>query len=130
MLYLSVDQVLKLHADQTAAYGGATGLRDRGSLEAAVTRPAVTFGGEDLYPDIPTKSAALMHLLVLNHPFVDGNKRVGAQAAIVFAAANGWDCLASEDELVEITVAVAEGSVAVEALTIWFRQRLRVVDPD
>jgi death-on-curing protein len=129
VLYLSVDQVLKLHADQTSAYGGATGLRDRGSLEAAVARPAVTFGGEDLYPDIPTKAAALMHSLVLNHPFVDGNKRVGAHAAIVFAAVDGWDCLASPDELVEITLALAEGSVAVEALTIWFRQRLRVVDP-
>jgi death-on-curing protein len=127
-VYLALEQVLKLHRDQTAAYGGDTGLRDRGLLESAIARPAMTFGGDDLYPDLPSKAAALMHSLVLNHPFVDGNKRVGAQAAIVFVMANGWECLATPEELVEITLAVAEGKVAVEALTIWFRQRLRSVD--
>jgi death-on-curing protein len=127
-VYLALEQVLKLHRDQTSAYGGDTGLRDRGLLESAIARPAMTFGGDDLYPDLPSKAAALMHSLVLNHPSVDGNKRVGAQAAIVFVMANGWECLATPDELVEITLAVAEGKVAVEALTIWFRQRLRSVD--
>ena len=128
MVYLSVAQMLRLHRDQTGAYGGSTGLRDLGLLEAAVARPAMTFGGDDLSPDMPAKAAALMHSLVLNHPFIDGNKRVGAQAAILFVLANGWECLATPDELVDITLAVAEGSVAAEALAIWFRQRSLVAE--
>jgi death-on-curing protein len=75
--YLSIEQVRALHADQLRLYGGATGLRDNGALESAVARPAMTFGGEDLYEDLASKASALMHSLVLNHPFVDGNKRIG-----------------------------------------------------
>jgi death-on-curing protein len=123
--YLAVSQVLALHAQQLNRHGGATGLRDRGALESALARPAATFGGEDLYPDIADKAAALMHSLALNHPFVDGNKRIAAFAAIVFVESNGRECLATPDELVETTMAVAEGTMAVEVLTIWFRQRLR-----
>jgi death on curing protein len=126
--YLSIGQVLALHAQQLRQYGGGTGLRDRGALESALARPAVTFGGEDLYPDMADKAAALMHSLALNHPFVDGNKRVAAFAAIVFVESNGQEFLATPDELVATTLAVAEGKMAVEALAIWFRQRLRSVE--
>ena len=123
--YLSVDQVRALHTEQLRLYGGAAGLRDRGALESALARPAMTFGGEDLYEDLASKAAALMHSLALNHPFVDGNKRVAAHAAIVFVDLNGQTFLATPGELTEMTLAVAEGKVAVEALAIWFRQRLR-----
>jgi death on curing protein len=123
--YLSVGQVLALHAQQLRRYGGANGMRDRGGLESAVARPAATFGGEDLYADIADKAAALMHSLALNHPFVDGNKRVAAFSAIVFIESNGHEFLATPSELVATTLAVAEGRMAVEALAIWFRQRLR-----
>jgi death-on-curing protein len=123
--YLAVGQALALHEQQLQRYGGATGLRDRGALESALARPTATFGGEDLYPDIADKAAALMHSLALNHPFVDGNKRIAAFAAIVFVESNRHECLASPDELVETTISVAEGKMAVEALAIWFRQRLR-----
>lgn len=125
MFYLSVDQVLHLHRLQTHAYGGAAGLRDRGGLASAVARPSMTFDGEDLYPDVAAKAAALMHSLVLNHPFVDGNKRVGAHAAIVFVEGNGWEFLATPDDLIDITLDVASGAVEIGALTIWFRQRTR-----
>jgi death on curing protein len=126
--YLSIGQVRALHAQQVRQYGGGTGLRDRGALESALARPAVTFGGEDLYPDMSDKAAALMHSLALNHPFVDGNKRVAAFAAIVFVESNGQEFLATPDELVATTLVVAEGKMAVEALAIWFRQRLRSVE--
>ncbi len=122
--YLSLEQVLALHAIQLQRYGGGTGLGDRGALESALARPAMTFGGEDLYQDLASKAAALMHSLALNHPFVDGNKRVAAHAALVFADLNGHELTATPEELVTITLAVAEGKVAVEALAIWFRQRL------
>ena len=126
--YLSVEQVRALHAEQLRLYGGATGLRDKGALESAVARPAMTFGGEDLYEDLANKAAALMHSLVLNHAFVDGNKRVAAHAAILFVELNGQTFLATPGEVVEMTIAVAEAKVAVEALTIWFRQRLRAAE--
>jgi death on curing protein len=125
IVYLSAGQLGHLHREQVRRYGGPAGLRDRGALEAACARPTMTFGGDDLYPDVAAKAAALMHSVVLNHPFVDGNKRVGAHAAVLFAAINGKECTASVDEVVAITLAVARGDVPAEALAIWFRQRLR-----
>jgi death-on-curing protein len=124
ILYISIQQIEALHASQIGEYGGAAGLRDRGALEAAVARPTMTFGGEDLYPDLASKAAALMHSLVMNHPFVDGNKRVGAQAALVFLFVNECEVHVSSEELVEITLTVARGELDAESLAIWFRQRL------
>ena len=85
----------------------------------------MTFGGEDLYPDVTDKAAALMHSLVMNHPFVDGNKRVGAHACIVFLLANDFELQFSPVELTDVTLAVARGTVHAEALAIWIRQRTR-----
>jgi death-on-curing protein len=99
-------------------------VRDKGALEAAAARPAMTYGGEDLYPDVASKAAALMESLVKNHPFVDGNKRVGAAAAELFGLVNGWDLAALDDELEKVTLAVARSEMGIEPLTIWFRQRL------
>lgn len=124
VVYLSLDQVNDLHAAQIEHYGGSAGLRDRGVLEAALARPAMTFAGEDLYPDTAAKAAAMMHSLVTNHPYVDGNKRVGAHAALLFLAVNGYRAEIRSEELVEITLTVARGELDAEALAIWFRQRV------
>jgi death on curing protein len=124
ILYLSVEQILRLHAHQIDRFGGMRGLRDRGGLEAAVARPRATFGGEDLYPDLASKAAALMHSLVMNHPFVDGNKRVGAMAAELFLDFNGRSLSAPDEEFEEITLSVARGEIDAESLAIWFRQRM------
>ena len=126
--YLSLDQVLALQKAQVEEYGGAHGLRERGSLEAALARPQMTFGGEDLYPGIADKGAALWHSLVMNHPFIDGNKRIGAMAAELFLGLNGVDLLATDEELVETTMATARGEMSAEALAIWIRQRSRETD--
>lgn len=123
--YLSLEQVLDLHRRQLRLFGGAPGLRDRGALESAVARPQMTFGGEDLYPEIDDKAAALMHSLVMNHPFVDGNKRVGAHACVLLLMANGVEPTFSPAELTAITLATARGEVRAEALSIWLRQRTR-----
>jgi death on curing protein len=127
-VYLSIEQVLALHEDLVGAFGGIAALRDRGLLESALARPAMTFGGDDLYQDLADKAAALMHSLVLNHPFVDGNKRIGVAAAEFFLERNGQRLEASDDDFEAMTLAVAEGKVPVEALAIWFRQRLRSAD--
>jgi death on curing protein len=124
-VYLSVEQLLRLHRMQLRTFGGSGGLLDRGGLEAAAARPQMTFGGEDLYPDIVAKTAALMFSLVMNHAFVDGNKRVGAMAAELFLGVNGYDLDAGDEDLVDLTLAVAAGEINVEALAIWVRQRTR-----
>lgn len=123
-VFLSVDQLLALHAAQADRFGGASALRDRGALEAAAARPAATFDGEDLYADDAAKAAALMHSLVTGHPFTDGNKRTGAVAAELFLAINGWTLVESEEALYSVVLRVARGELACEALAIWFRQRL------
>ena len=122
--YLSVEQIVEIHSIQLERYGGRTGLRDRGALESAVARPAMTFDGEDLYRNLPAKAAALMHSLVSNHPFVDGNKRVGAHSAVVFLSINDAPLACSADELYEITISAARGELAADQLAIWFRQRI------
>jgi death on curing protein len=123
--YLSIDQILDLHRRQIRAFGGASGIRDQGALESAVARPQATFGGEDLYPDVVAKAAALMHSLVMNHPFMDGNKRVGAHAGILFLLVNQVEPDFSSAELTEVTLGVARGELSAEALAIWLRQRSR-----
>jgi death-on-curing protein len=124
-VYLSLEQVLDLHRLQIRRFGGSAGLRDRGALESALARPQMTFGGEDLYPTIADKAAALMHSLVMNHPFVDGNKRAGAHAGILFLLTNEMEPVFSATELTDVTLAVARGELSAEALAIWLRQRSR-----
>jgi death on curing protein len=123
ILYLSVEQVLHLHEIQIERFGGAGGLRDRSGLESAIARPGATFGGDDVYADLPSKAAALMHSIVMNHPFVDGNKRVGAMAAELFLEVNDRRLLADDVDIERMTFAVARGDVDAERLAIWFRQR-------
>jgi len=85
----------------------------------------MTFGGEDLYPEVADKAAALMHSLVMNHPFVDGNKRVGAFACILFLLANDVEPTFSSSELTDVILSVARGELNAEALSIWLRHRSR-----
>lgn len=127
-VYLSPAQAVALHHELLAVFGGLAGVRDRGNLEAAVARPAMTFGGEDLYPDVAAKAAALMHSLILNHPFVDGNKRTGAAAAELMLELNGWALVAGDQDLEDLTLAAARGEMSAEALAIWFRQRSRATE--
>jgi len=122
--YLSVEQILHIHKTQIEAFGGSSGLRDRGALESAAARPRMSFGGEDLYSDLASKAAALLHSLVMNHPFVDGNKRVGAASAELFLILNGSVLTADDQEFEEMVLSVARGEIGLEPLTIWFRQRI------
>jgi len=88
MRYLSLQEIISLHSLLIAQSGGSSGLRDRGALESAVAQPEASFDGEELYPDLASKAAALGHSLIQNHPFVDGNKRIGHAAMEVFLLLN------------------------------------------
>ena len=120
MNYLTAAQVLFIHGRLIVETGGASGIRDLGLLEAAVARPQATFDGEDLYPDLATKAAALMASLVGNHPFVDGNKRVGIAAAAIFLQRNGLRLVATIEAVEAFTLAVAQGHMTVEEIAAWF----------
>ena len=124
ILTLSVAQLIALHDELMKSFGGRRGLRDRAALESAAARPEMTFDGEDLYPDLAAKAAALMHSLVVNHAFVDGNKRAGAAAAELVVEVNGHRLRAPDADLENMTFAVARGELSAEALAIWLRQRL------
>jgi death-on-curing protein len=90
-VFLSLDEVLEIHEQQVERYGGSGGLRDRAGLESAIATPQATFGGKFLHTSIPAMAAAYLFHLCQNHAFIDGNKRVGANAAITFLLMNNWD---------------------------------------
>lgn len=119
--FLSVDDVLALHRNQLELYGGDAGIRDIGLLESAVAQPQASFGGEYLHQGIFAMAAAYMFHLVQNHPFVDGNKRAGAIAALVFLDINGVEINAPSGNLYELTMAVATGQTGKDKIAEFFR---------
>lgn len=97
--FLGVDEVKVIHADQIAHYGGSLGIRDEGLLSSAVAQPCAMFGDQYLHPTLPDMAAAYLFHLVMNHPFVDGNKRAGLATALVFLEMNGMELDSALDEL-------------------------------
>ena len=124
MRYLSVQEILWLHSRVVAQSGGASGLRDLGAVQSAVAQPQAGFGGEYLYPTLATKAAALAHSLIQNHPFVDGNKRIGHAAMEVFLLLNGYEIEASVDEQEETIISVASGTMSRAQLSESLETRL------
>ena len=124
MRYLSLQEVISLHSLLIAQSGGSAGLRDRGALESAVAQPEASFGGEDLYPDLASKAAALGHSLIQNHPFVDGNKRIGHAAMEVFLLLNDHEIDASVHDQETIIIEVASGKVSRIELSEWISKHI------
>src|SRR5260370_603870 len=100
LTFLTLDEVLEIHRDQIARYGGASGIGDVGLLQSALAQPPASFGGQFLHADLFEMAAAYLFHIVQNHPFIDGNKRVGTVAAIVFLKLNNHSINATQDELV------------------------------
>lgn len=119
MRYLALAEVVVLHHMVIAQTGGASGLRDLRALESALGQPRQTFGGADLYPDVPAKAAAMAYSLIQNHPFVDGNKRVGHAAMEIFLVLNGYEFEAGLDDAEHTILNVASGRVSREELAHW-----------
>lgn len=117
--YLNLGHVLHLHRALVAATGGDYRVRDLAALESALAQSRMTFGGEDLYPSVAHKAAALAHSLVSNHPFVDGNKRVGHAAMEVFLVLNGYELLADEAEQETVMLELASGRLTRSEWTAW-----------
>jgi death-on-curing protein len=117
--YLSLREILTLHERIAAGSGGGVGVRDLGLLESAIAQPRQSFDGADLHPSTIDKAAALGFSLISNHPFVDGNKRVGHAALEVFLILNGYELNASIDEQERVILAVAAGRLTREEFGRW-----------
>lgn len=120
--FLTLDDVLALHADQIARYGGSPLVRDLGLLESALAMPAATFGGDVLHASLEEQAAAYLFHLVKNHPFVDGNKRTGLVAMLAFLGLNGRRLAAPDDGLTDLVLGVAEGRVTKAEVAVFVRR--------
>ncbi len=122
--FLSVEMVIQIHHRVIEEFGGDPGLRDRGLLESAVAMPQSTFGGKFLHIDLAEKAAAYHFHLCANHPFIDGNKRVAVSASEVFVLANGCELGASDDEIEEVTLGVAQGQAGKDEVIEFFKKHI------
>lgn len=119
--FFTLDEVLEIHRDQISRYGGAPGVRDAGLLQSAIAQPSARFSGQYLHVDLFEMAAAYLFHIVKNHPFIDGHKRVGAVAAIVFLELNGREVNASEEEYEELVLQVAQGTGDKPTIASFFR---------
>lgn len=124
-IYISLDEVLAIHDDMVERYGGSFGIRDLGLIQSAIARPQATFGGEDLYPSILDKAAALFHSLIFNHAFADGNKRTAVTSTARFLHLNGYELEASQKELVDFPLKVENKHPDIDEISKWLREHVR-----
>ena len=122
MKYLTSQDVLLLHNLAIDEFGGSHGLRDLGLLESAVGRPQATFDDQELYPDVFLKGAALVHSLLLNHQFVDGNKRTAMFAVMTFMELNGYTFVATQKEVVDVALWIENKQPEIEEIAKWLKE--------
>ncbi len=125
MRYLTPKDVIQIHLEIVRETGGLHGLRDLGLLESAVMRPQSSFGGEDLYPTLDLKAAALVHSLLLNHMFVDGNKRTATISMMEFLILNGQKFKATNREVVDFALWVENQKPTIEQIAEWIEKHTK-----
>jgi death on curing protein len=128
MRYLTVSELFFLHRKIIETTGGSYGLRDLGALESAAAQPRATFGSADLHATLAQKVAALAFSIVQNHPFLDGNKRLGHAAMEAFLLRNGYELVADTDEQESLMLSIASGASTRELLARWCAQHIRKIE--
>lgn len=124
-LFLTLEEVLSLHADQIDRYGGTPGLRDPGLLSSALAMPQASFGGKFLHATMHEMAAAYLFHLTQNHPFVDGNKRIGLAAAMAFLGLNDLELTAEDGDLFDLVMGLAQGLRSKAEIAVFFQQHCR-----
>ena len=119
MIIVSKKQIIAMHHALIMKTGGLDGLRDQGLLDSAIVAPFQTFDSAELFPSVHQKAARLAYGLVKNHPFIDGNKRIGAHAMLVFLALNGIFLFYTQDELASVFLKMAAGEIDYDDLLQW-----------
>lgn len=122
MIILSADTVIQIHNDIIEHIGGMFGVRDIAALESAVSRMKASFGGVDFYPDLFSKAASLLHSLVKNHPFLDGNKRTALASTSIFLESNGYNLALPKHEIEQWIVVVVASDITIEEIAIFLKQ--------
>lgn len=122
--YLTHSDVRTIHTHLIQKFGGLDGLRDEGLFDAALEQPRQTFDGKDLYPTVAEKAARYAYGIVRNHPFADGNKRTGTACMGMFLAINGFRFKPRHDKLLQVVLAVADGSMGYDELATWVDRQL------
>jgi death-on-curing protein len=121
VVFLTFDDILESHQNQIDTYGGSHGIRDIGLLKSAIAQPEANYGGQYMHADIFEMAAAYLYHLVMNHPFVDGNKRVGLESALIFLEVNDALLDANDDELVDLVLKTTAGRVGKPEIAEFFR---------
>ena len=124
MKILSKRQILMLHTALIAQTGGIDGVRDEGLLDSAINAPFQTFEEQDLYPTVLEKAARLGFGLISNHPFLDGNKRIGAHAMLTFMGVNQINLCCTDEELISLILQVASGRLNYDGMLEWLKSHL------
>ena len=125
MRYLTNKRVLFIHDQLVKRFGGSLCVRDLGLLESALARPQATFDGKDLYPDIFDKAASLMHSLLKNHPFIDGNKRTALASAGIFFKLNGYNLENKHKDELQFALNVENESITLEEIALWLKSNVK-----
>ena len=125
MIFFKTEQAVKIHSSLIAKTGGMDGVRDANLLDSALKSPFQTFGGNELYPDILDKASQLCYSLIENHPFADGNKRIGVHLALLFLKLNAVDLEYSQQELVDFGLGVASGKISKGEVKAWLLEHRR-----
>lgn len=124
-IFLTFEQVLAIHDDQIELYGGSHGIRELTLFESAIMRPQTTFGGKDLYLSIFEKASVLMHSLIMNHPFIDGNKRTGTVSTLAFLEINGIRIIVGQKELTNISLKIESKNINIKEIASWLKKHSR-----
>ena len=122
MKYLSIEEIVAIHYQVVNIYGGSQGVRDFGLLHSAVERPKASFGGNDLYDSIYAKAAALLHSLVMNHPFVDGNKRTAFVSVARFLAINNVLMTSDKEKVIQLILKIEKEKLSIKDISLWLQE--------
>lgn len=123
-VFLTLEQILALHEDLIERYRGSYGIRELNLLESAIFRSQVTFGGNELYETLFDKAAVIMHSLILNHPFLDGNKRTGTISALQFLSENSIEIFASQEEILVLALNIESKKLNVKQIAQWLEKHV------
>ncbi len=119
MIRLTEQQVLAVHSRMIEMTGGSDGVRDRSLLDSALNAPFQTFDGKEIYPALLSKAAVMCRSIISNHPFVDGNKRIGIHVMLIFLELNGIELQYSQNELIELGLEVASSNLSSDDILKW-----------
>lgn len=124
---INYDQAIGIHRLLVERFGGLGGIRDKGALKSALSRPYQTFNQKELYPNIVDKAASLVESIVRNHPFIDGNKRTGYVLMRLLLMIEGKDIKASQDEKFNLIINIANGTYEFEEIKQWISDKMVII---